>query len=109
MKFNGSFNYKSAGDAIVDPSTGFLDDSVNNAFVKGCECQIDVTIPAKQIIGTDGRTYSYTYDVFIPKYFCGELAVGDTIQLVGADGREVTTTTILGVDTLNRKYIEVWG
>ncbi|MCM1220399.1 MAG: hypothetical protein NC548_38535 [Lachnospiraceae bacterium] len=109
MKFNGSFNYKQAGDAQVDPTTGFYDNGDDTAFVKGCECQIDVSIPAKTMIGTDGQTYAYTYDVFIPKYFRGELAKGDTIQLVGADGREIDTITIMGVDTLNRKYIEVWG
>ena len=109
MKFNGSFNYRTAGNATVDPTTGFLDDNAGNAFVKGCECQIDISIPAKTIIGTDGQTYTYTYDVFIPKYFRGALAVGDTMRLVGADGREIADFTIRGVDTLNRKLIEVWG
>lgn len=109
MKFNGSFNYRRAGNATVDPTTGFLDDGADSVFVKGCECQIDVTIPAKTIIGSDGQTYAYTYDVFIPKYFRGELAKGDTVQLVGADGREIETITVKGVDTLNRKYIEIWG
>lgn len=109
MKFNGSFDYRQAGNATVDPETGFLDNGADNAFVKGCECQIDVSIPAKNIIGSDGQTYAYTYDVFIPKYFRGVLNVGDTIRLMGADGSEIADITILGVDTLNRKYIEVWG
>ena len=52
--------------------------------------------------------HAYTYDVFIPKHFKGELVVGAQIQVISENG--VTDEfTIQGVDDLNRKYIEVWG
>lgn len=109
MKYNGSFNYCNVGEVSTDPATGFAIQSDTATFERGCECQIDISIPAKHYIGTDGQEYTYTYDVFIPKYFRGEISVGATIQLLSADGTVIDEFKAQGVDTLNRKYIEVWG
>ena len=46
---------------------------------------------------------------FISKYFRGEISVGDTIRLYNADKTMIAEFKAQGVDTLNRKYIEVWG
>ena len=105
---NGTFNYLSAKEAQTDPETGFYFASGNSEWAKGCECLIEKSIPARQIIGSDGQTYAYTYDVFIPRHFRGELAIGTKVQVISENG--VTDEfTIQGVDNLNRKYIEVWG
>ncbi len=109
MKYNGSFNYWHGGEVLTDPNTGFTVQSDTATFERGCECQIDISIPAKHYVGTDGQEYTYTYDVFIPKYFRGEISVGATIQLLRADGTVIDEFKAQGVDTLNRKYIEVWG
>lgn len=109
MKFNGSFNYRHVGEVEKDPDTGFISTVQENKFERGCECQIDFNIPAKQIIGTDGQVFTYTFDVFIPKYFTGELSIGDKIQLIYGNGNVIDEFTIKGIDTINRKVIEIWG
>lgn len=109
MKYNGSFDYWSGGEVFTDPTTGFVHQSDTATEHEGCECQIDISIPAKHFKGTDGQEYTYTYDVFIPKYFRGEIGVGDTIRLYNAEGNRIAEFKAQGVDTLNRKYIEVWG
>lgn len=108
MRINGTFEYKPVGEVQTDPDTGFLIDGTETPFIKGCECQIDKSIPAKRIVGTDGEISTYTYDVFIPKYFVGELAIGSTMRITSEDGG-VDVFSVLGIDDMNRKYIEVWG
>lgn len=109
-RYNGTFNYTSIQSTQEDPDTGFYSTSETSAsaWAKGCECQIERSIPARQIIGADGQMYAYTYDVFIPRHFRGELAIGARMQVVSEDG-VIDEFTIQGVDSLNRKYIEVWG
>lgn len=109
MRYNGSFNYSKCGAVDTDPTTGFPVQGAEMPLERGCECQIDISIPARHYVGTDGQEYTYTYDVFIPKYFRGEISVGDRIQLLGADGTVIDEFKAQGVDTLNRKHIEVWG
>lgn len=105
---NGTFNYRVIQEAQRDSATGFYSAAGSSDFLSGSECQIEKSIPAKQIIGEDGQMHAYTYDVFIPKHFKGELAIGAEIQVISEDG--VTDQfTIQGIDDLNRKYIEVWG
>lgn len=105
---NGTFKYTVIQEAQRDPATGFFTEAGASDFLPGCECQIEKSIPAKQIIGEDGQMHAYTYDVFIPKYFKGELAIGAEIEVISEDG--VTDKfTIQGIDDLNRKYIEIWG
>ncbi len=104
---NGTFKYKAIQEGQRDPQTGFITGG-NSEWLDGCECQIDKSIPAKQVIGTDGQIYTYSYDVFIPKHFRGDLAVGAQFQVTSEEG--VTDEfTIQGIDDMNRKYIEVWG
>lgn len=108
MRINGTFDYRPVGDVQTDPATGFVVSADDAPFLKGCECQIDKSIPAKQVVGTDGQIYAYNYDVFIPKYFNGELAIGCTVRITSEDG--VTDDfSVLGIDDMNRKYIEIWG
>ena len=111
MKTNGTFKYIPIQDsATKDTKTGWTkySDGDTGGWIDGIECQIDRSIPAKQIIGTDGQMHAYTYDVFIPKYFDVELTIGVKIQVIGEDGNS-DEFTIQGVDSFNRKYIEIWG
>lgn len=108
MRINGTFEYKPIGNVQTDPTTGFVVSADDTLFLKGCECQIDKSIPAKQVVGTDGQTYAYNYDVFIPKYLNGELAIGCTVRVTSENGT-TDEFSVLGIDDMNRKYIEVWG
>lgn len=104
---NGTFRYTALKEGQRDPKTGFITAGASE-WLDGCECQIDKSIPAKKVIGTDGQIYTYTYDVFIPKHFNGFLVVGAQFQITSEEG--VTDEfTIQGIDDMNRKYIEVWG
>ena len=105
---NGLFRYKTVNVPIMNPDTGFYDTSVDSGWIDGCECQIETFVPAKQKIGVDGQVFSYTYEVFIPKYFNVRLDITSQIQLVGDNG-DTDEITILGVDNYNRKYIALWG
>lgn len=108
MRTNGTFDYKPVGSVQTDPTTGFVIGADDTPFLKGCDCQIDKSIPAKQVIGTDGQMYAYNYDVFIPKYFNGELAIGCTVRITSENGG-TDEFTVEGLDDMNRKYIEIWG
>ena len=104
---NGTFRYTALKEGQRDPKTGFITAGASE-WLDGCECQIDKSIPAKKVIGTDGQIYTYTYDVFIHKHFNGVLVVGAQFQITSEEG--VTDEfTIQGIDDMNRKYIEVWG
>lgn len=111
-RINGKFFYTEPTEDLRDPETGFpLDPQEAEADWKpGIYCQVDQSIPAKQRIGTDGQVYSYSYSVFVDRIFAnkGDLAVGALCKVILEDGTE-EVFTILGVDTLNRKYIEIWG
>ena len=108
MRINGTFEYKPIGNVQTDPTTGFVVSADDTPFLKGCECQIDKSIPAKQVVGTDGQPYSNNYDVFIPIYLNGELAIGCTVRVTSESGT-TDEFSVLGIDDMNRKYIEVWG
>lgn len=109
MRFNGTFRYKPVVDeTTIDTTTGFPIEEASVAFVEGCECQIDISIPARNVVGTDGQKYAYSYDVFIPKYFSGDVVVGSEVQVTFFDGR-IETFYCQGIDNTNRKYIELWG
>lgn len=112
MRTNGTFSFKPKTEtAVKDPATGWNTYSGNaSGWVEGCECQISRSIPARQITGVDGVIQSYTYDVFIPKYFVDaeKLKTGTEIMLTGEDGN-ISYFTVSGVDSYNRKYIELWG
>lgn len=114
MKTNGTFNYKPIQNTeIKDPKTGWktFGNSGIDEWLAGCGCQISRSIPAKQVLGTDGQMHSYSFDVFIPKYFPGAdlLVIGANIQVVSEDGITTDEFTIQGVDPYNRKYVELWG
>lgn len=109
MRFNGTFTCRTNAEPTVDPETGFMVKGSPLPSQRGCECQIEHSIPARQIIGTDGQKITYTYDVFIPKYYNGDISIGDVVELMDSKGNLLETISVLGVDTLNRKYIEVWG
>jgi hypothetical protein len=107
MRNNGTFQYKE-----VQPSekgaNGFYNQPAASEWLPGCECYIEKHIPAKQLIGEDGRTFSYTYEVFIPKHFRGVLNVTTPFQISCEDGSS-DVFSILGVDNLNKRCIIVWG
>ena len=94
--------------ATRDEATGFYTDDDAPVWVKGCECQVEKFIPAKQRLGTDGQMYSYTFDVFLPSYFEGDLSIGARVEVTLERGG-VDEFTISGIDDTNPKYIEIWG
>lgn len=109
MRYNGKFQYKLSTEAVRDPKTGLYASEGENDWQPGCECQIDNVVPAKHFIGTDGQEYTYNYNVFIPTWFDGrKLAIGTKIKVIGENGFE-DEFEIKSIDTLNRKYIELWG
>lgn len=64
-RINGTFRYTALPlEATRNEATGFYTDDDAPVWVKGCECQVEKFIPAKQRLGTDGQMYSYTFDVF---------------------------------------------
>lgn len=91
-----------------DANTGYVTGATTPSYVDGCECQIDKGFPAVRKTGEDGRIYCYNYDIFIPKAFMVTLAVGQTVELTMENG-ECESFTIQGVDSLNRRYTEIWG
>ena len=108
-RFNGTFRYQVFQDVQRDPVTGlYTPTGPPNSWHDGFECQIEKSIPARQMLGSDGQMHTYTYDVFIPKYPSIELALGMSIEVTSEDGVK-DVFTIQGIDDLNRKYIELWG
>ena len=50
---NGTFRYTALPlEATRDEATGFYTDDDAPVWVKGCECQVEKFIPAKQRLGT---------------------------------------------------------
>ncbi len=107
-RYNGTFRYSPLAEARRDPETGFLEVSGSRSFIDGGLCQIEKSIPARQLIGEDGQTHAYTYDVFIPRTFGGSIGIGTVIELTDESGGR-DSFTVQGVDDQNRKYIELWG
>lgn len=105
---NGKFQYQSLQGIQRDPVTGYPVAGSEAAWEDGMECQIDKGFPAVVKRGTDGQEYSYTFDVFISKYCKVALTVGMKIKLTYEDGTE-DVFSIQGVDSLNRRYVEIWG
>ena len=106
---NGTFRYTALPlEATRNEATGFYTDDDAPVWVKGCECQVEKFIPAKQRLGTDGQMYSYTFDVFLPSYFEGDLSIGARVEVTLERGG-VDEFTISGIDDTNPKYIEIWG
>jgi hypothetical protein len=104
---NGTFKYKAVQEAQKD-ANGFYDTGAPSEWIDGCECYIEKHIPAKQMIGEDGQSFSYTYEIFIPKYFKGELTLTAPLKFIGEDGSS-DDISILGIDNYNRKVTIVWG
>lgn len=111
-RYNGIFFYDSPiSRQERDEATGFYNGSVATIpnMIEGGDCQLEKSIPAKQVIGTDGQVFTYSYTVFLPKHsFKGELEIGTKVQVQTEYGT-VEEFTIIGIDNLNRRYIEVWG
>ena len=108
-RINGTFRYTALPlEATRNEATGFYTDDDAPVWVKGCECQVEKFIPAKQRLGTDGQMYSYTFDVFLPSYFEGDLSIGARVEVTLERGG-VDEFTISGIDDTNPKYIEIWG
>ena len=108
-RINGTFWYTALPlEATRNEATGFYTDDDAPVWVKGCECQVEKFIPAKQRLGTDGQMYSYTFDVFLPSYFEGDLSIGARVEVTLERGG-VDEFTISGIDDTNPKYIEIWG
>lgn len=109
MRINGTFKYSSpATEHKRDEKTGFIQSQSTDVWSDGCECQVDKSVPAKQIIGSDGQVFAYTYDVFIPPFFNGNLCIGTRVEVKFERGG-TDTFTIIGIDDTNPKYIEIWG
>lgn len=108
IKINGYFKYRKFHDTQRNEATGFYNVSSKvSEWINGCECQIDKTIPAKQIMGTDGQMHAYNFDMFIPTWFNNKLEIAFEIEVTFENGSK-DTFIIQGIDE-NRKYIEIWG
>lgn len=108
-RLNGTFRFRNAQEPERDPQTGFLSEADEGEWTDGGRCQIGKNIPARQVIGTDGQEHTYTYDLFVPRpWHGGDLQIGTEIEVTMGDGG-TDVFTALGVDNLNRRYIEVWG
>lgn len=109
MRHNGKIQYAAIPIAEQDPNTGFYKESGEEVWMEGCRCQIDKSIPAKQIVGSDGQMFQYTYDVLLFEAdFKGELGIGMNVRLIFDNGKE-DEMTIQGIDDTNGRYIEIWG
>lgn len=108
-RYNGNFRYIQLQALERDSETGYYSASGTSDWVDGGECQIERSIPAKERIGDDGKTYTYNYSVFIPATFGAASALGIGVKMeITTELGDVDTFTIQGVDR-NRKYVEVWG
>lgn len=107
-RYNGSFRYSPVAEVRTDSDTGFLERQESGGLIDGGLCQIEKSIPARQLIGEDGQTHAYTYDVFVPRTFGGKIGIGTVIELTDENGGK-DTFTVQGVDDQNRRYIELWG
>lgn len=108
MRNNGTFRFILPSDSHVDPNTGFIVCGQPQTWINGCECQVEKSVPAKQLIGSDGQVFSYTYNVFIPPFFDFNLCIGTQVEVTLERGG-TDVFTIKGIDDTNPKYIEVWG
>lgn len=109
MRHNGKFQYATIPVAEQDSTTGFYKASGEEVWMEGCSCQIDKSIPAKQIVGSDGQLFQYTYDVLLFETdFKGELGIGMKLRLMFDNGKE-DEIVIQGIDDTNGRYIEIWG
>lgn len=107
-RINSSFRFRSIHEASSDEN-GFMTPGGVSEWMDGIECYVEIHIPAKQIIGTDGQVFTYNFSVFIPKYFEGDIEVAQEMELTYDETGKTEIISIKGVDHLNRKYIEVWA
>lgn len=80
----------------------------SEGWTDGIECQIDKGFPAIVKRGSDGQEIGYNFDVFVSKYCKVEFAVGMKIRVTDENGG-TDEFAIKGVDSLNRRYTEIWG
>lgn len=107
-RYNGTFEWKPMQVAQQDSGTGFPVRAGDADWQTGCECQIDKGFPAIVKRGTDGQEHGYNFDVFIPKIAKVPFVVGMSVRLTNENG-EIDVITVQGVDSLNRRYTEIWG
>ena len=109
-RVNGKFQYQLLQGAQRDTATGYIVSSgvPTEAWTDGIECQIDKGFPAVVKRGSDGQEIGYNFDIFISKYCKVDFAVGMKVKVIAENGEE-DVFTIQGVDSLNRKYTEIWG
>lgn len=108
-RLNGTFRFRTPEEPRRDPNTGFLQGGEMGEWVDGGRCQIDKYIPAKQVIGTDGMSHTYTYDLFVPRPFHdADFRIGTEVEVTMEDC-STDSFIIQGVDNANRRYIELWG
>lgn len=90
-----------------DASTGYLSGSGTPAsFQPGGECQIDKSSVWKR--GEDGQMHTFDFDVFVLKPSTVDFKVGMRIKLTDEQGT-VEEFVVKGIDSLNRRYTEIWG
>ena len=104
---NGTFRYTALPlEATRDEATGFYTDDDAPVWVKGCECQVEKFIPAKQRLGTDGQMYSYTFDVFLPSYFEGDLSIGARVEVTLERGGVDAVSCARGFTSVSAKSLK---
>lgn len=107
-RWNGTFRYRNQQEPVLDPQTGFYIGGVQGEWMDGCQCQIDKYAPARQYVGEDGQSHSYTYNLYVMKPFNSDgLTIGTEVEITLEDGT-TDQFTVLGTES-QRRYIEIWG
>ena len=109
MRTNATFKYMTLASDPYRDEDGHLQPGTPGSWKDGIECNVEVHIPAKQIQGVDGQLLSYNYSVFIPKHFDGDITIGQDVEITYDESGKTEVISIMGVDFLNRKYIELWA
>ena len=107
---NGIFRYRNSQEPVRNASTGLYEEAQEeqDGWTEPCQCQIDRYAPAKQYVGTDGQTHSYTYNLYVMQPFnCDVLTIGTEVEITLENGK-TDTFTVIGIDC-QRRYIEIWG
>ena len=81
---NGIFRYRNSQEPVRNASTGFYEEAQEeqDGWTEPCQCQIDRYAPAKQYVGTDGQTHSYTYNLYVMQPFnCDALTIGTEVEI----------------------------
>lgn len=106
MRWNATFSYQKSASTTHDDN-GFIHQNESNAFIDGTLCQFERGGSAQHRIGEDGQEFVYSYTAYIPTPYSTEIAIGDTMRFL-LHNEQTITATVLGINSLNKRYLIVW-